>query len=255
MSKYFLLSFPCISFGLGVWQIKRLEWKKALIANLEAQLQSDPVQLTSIESLNEIQDTEYRRIKARGKFVQEYDRQAYLKPKLLLVNDEALRRGHSAASHMAEAGVNVITPFEVADSNLRILVNRGWLPAKGSTDVTELAKAGLGKPNEIQNITGIYRKSEGRPQYGADHILSKREFCTRDIETISKFLETDPIWLDLEQDVERTDGPIGGQTRIKVRNEHLNYAITWFALSILSYLLWRTRFGRGKRFSNVNKTY
>ena len=37
-------------------------------------------------------------------------------------------------------------------------------------------------------------------------------------------------------------GPIGGQTNVNIRNEHLNYLITWYTLSAATLAMWYIRF-------------
>lgn len=74
----------------------------------------------------------------------------------------------------------------------------------------------------------------------------------RDIEKISDQLQTKPIYLDAFEnyslkllfDNDQLDiSPIGGQTRINLRNEHLSYIITWYSLTgIFSYLWYKKIF-------------
>ena len=38
--------------------------------------------------------------------------------------------------------------------------------------------------------------------------------------------------------------PLGGQTRVEIRNAHLQYAVTWYALAValvVIYLVWHRR--------------
>ena len=43
-------------------------------------------------------------------------------------------------------------------------------------------------------------------------------------------------------------GPIGGQTLIQLRNEHLNYAMTWYTLSAVTALLWYFKYVKRRSF-------
>lgn len=43
-------------------------------------------------------------------------------------------------------------------------------------------------------------------------------------------------------------GPIGGQTRVTLRNEHMAYIVTWFSLSAFTSLMWYRRIFRGINF-------
>lgn len=53
--------------------------------------------------------------------------------------------------------------------------------------------------------------------------------------------QSDPYFIDMKYDPELpVDAPIGSQTRVTLRNEHLQYIITWYSLSgITGYLWWR----------------
>lgn len=241
--KYSLLAFPVASAGLGVWQIKRLKWKKQLLADLDEQILQEPLDLMAINSVSELESLEYRRAKVRGRYDSDPSHQIFLKPRGLIVNKEALFRGKTA--HQSNNGVNVITPFSVEGSNLRILVNRGWLAMKGKESYKENAHLGL-DAKEPQELVGVIRKSDKKSTYGVNNDLTSNEWHIRDIEAMSRALKTAPIFLDAEQVEDRTEGPIGGQTQLNIRNEHLNYAITWFSLSALTLLMWYTKYGRGK---------
>lgn len=63
-------------------------------------------------------------------------------------------------------------------------------------------------------------------------------FLIRDLETMCAITGASPIFLDagIETDVEA--GPIGGQTRVTLRNEHLSYIFTWFSLSAATSYMW-----------------
>lgn len=244
--KYSLLTFPVASFGLGVWQLKRLEWKKALLANLEAQIDGEPIDLLSIKSVSELKDKEYRRVKTRGRFDRDPNHQLMLSPRQLVMNDEALRRGKTEIQ--SNIGVNIVTPFRVEGTDLRILVNRGWLAKKGTKDslLTGL-NLGLGPEDEPIELVSVIRKTDDRPRYGLKNNESSNDWQIRDVEAMARILHTAPIFVDADQTLSKGEGPIGGQTQLNVRNEHLNYAITWFLLSALCLVMWRARYRKQRR--------
>lgn len=57
--------------------------------------------------------------------------------------------------------------------------------------------------------------------------------------------EADPIFLDATNDFDVEGGPIGGQTRISLRNEHLSYILTWYSLCAFTSFMWYSRFIKG----------
>lgn len=245
--KYSLLTFPIASIGLGVWQLKRLEWKKGLLYQLEHKLQDEPIDLLRINSTDELKKLEYIRVKAIGRFDQDTTHQLYLKPRQLVVNREAINRGRTA--HQSNIGVNIVTPFQIEGTDLRILVNRGWLATKGLDNVDNSSHLGLGPKDEPIELTGILRLTDTRPRYGLKNNEAGNEWQVRDVEAMSKALKTAPIFVDADESLSPGIGPIGGQTQLNVRNEHLNYAITWFSLAIFCYIMWYSKYGKRSLFT------
>lgn len=49
----------------------------------------------------------------------------------------------------------------------------------------------------------------------------------RDVESMAYSRNTAPVFLDADIDASMKGGPIGGQTRVTLKNDHVNYIITW----------------------------
>ena len=64
----------------------------------------------------------------------------------------------------------------------------------------------------------------------------------RDIPSISTKLGTQPIFLDADAHSTIPGGPIGGQTRVFLRNDHFTYLLTWYTLSATTLFMWCKRF-------------
>ena len=90
--------------GLGVWQLKRLAWKEALIAAVEARALAPPVEIPSAEQWAKLnpRDYEYRHVRVSG--VYDYARQAMV-----------FRALASPRGRYGGPGYLVMTPLELAD--------------------------------------------------------------------------------------------------------------------------------------------
>lgn len=64
----------------------------------------------------------------------------------------------------------------------------------------------------------------------------------RDLEKMTANTGASPIYLDATNDFDIPGGPVGGQTRITLRNEHLSYILTWFTLSGATSYMWYVKF-------------
>ncbi|XP_074655151.1 surfeit locus protein 1-like [Tubulanus polymorphus] len=231
---YVLLVVPAACLGLGIWQIRRRQWKLDLIAGLEERSRTEPIPYPL--DLEEIKSLEYRKVIVEGEF--DHSRTVYIGPRSLLEPEKENKPGTLVGS-TSQSGVHVITPFKLKHRNLTILVNRGWVRRKYMYAET--------KPGEVTRpvkLVGVVRLTEKRQPFGAKNPCVGLEWQRRDIEMLSDELGTAPFFIDADFNSTVENGPIGGQTRITMRNEHLSYIFTWFSLGGATLWMWFNRFGR-----------
>ncbi len=206
--------------GLGTWQLERLEWKTALIAEREAHLAAPALALDM--SSDPLAIEEFRRVLLRGKFLHEHE-------------IHLLSR-----TYKGRAGIQVVTPIVPhtgGSEGIAVLVNRGWVPGELSDPDSRLE----GQVRGTAEVTGIARTGiggrgwfvpENRPASGVWHHLNIEEVSQAIGLTLAPFV--------VEAGPEPNPGgyPIGGQTRIHLRNDHLGYAITWFTLAAALALIY-----------------
>ncbi|CAH0546509.1 unnamed protein product [Brassicogethes aeneus] len=232
---WFLLVVPASAFGLGTWQVQRKNWKESLLADLKARTGSEVVDL--ITNLDKLEDLEYKPVRVKGHFL--HEKEMYMGPRSLLVtgdasNKSSLFTGKTNTSH----GFLVVTPFQLSDTNEIILVNRGWVPAKNRDPKTREK----GQVKEEVNLIGIVRLQENRPTFSLKNQEGSNIFFYRDINDMSKIAGTSKIFLDATDDYIIADGPLGGQTRISLRNEHMSYILTWYSLAAFTGFMWYAKF-------------
>merc|ERR1712136_308869 len=200
--KWLLLVFPAGGVALGTWQWQRKQWKAQLIADLSSKTQSAPIPFPT--DLDDLEQLEYRPLIVTGEFL--HERELIMEPRPLLKKDDG---PGGLVSSKSQSGAQVITPFKVKDRNLIIMVNRGWVsrPMKQP----EARQAG--------QIEGEVTLDEIGAAVGAT-----------------------PILLDATEATTVPGGPIGGQTRVSLRDEHLSYMITWYSLAAITTYMWYVRF-------------
>ncbi|KFM76201.1 Surfeit locus protein 1, partial [Stegodyphus mimosarum] len=229
---FFLLSIPVTTFCLGTWQVKRRTWKLNLIEGVKKQREKEPVDLPDeIEKLSEM---EYRRVRVRGKF--DHSKELYLGPRQLIAAADVKSGG--IFSSRSQSGALVITPFYVPDKNITILVNRGWVPR----NKMDPSKRKEGQVTGEIDLVGTVRLPEKRPQFSPKNQPNSVFFFYRDVPKMTEITGAAPIFLDADAETTVPGGPIGGQTRITFRNEHLSYIITWYSLCAATAYMWYRKY-------------
>uniref|UniRef100_A0A914XNE3 SURF1-like protein n=1 Tax=Plectus sambesii TaxID=2011161 RepID=A0A914XNE3_9BILA len=189
-----MLTIPAVTFGLGCWQVKRLTWKLDLVDKLKHRTLANPVPFP-IDDLSRLSELEYRPVTIRGEFL--HDREFLISPRGRLdkshVTEEHRRTAGSLIStDTSSHGAHVITPFRIANSDLVILVNRGWVPLSHVT----AASRRVGQVEGIVTINAIVRGCEKRPQFVSENNPAAGTWYYRDVDAMAKQHSTAPIFVD-----------------------------------------------------------
>jgi len=213
--------------GLGVWQLQRLEWKNNLIAEMEARM--DPPAMALPDPLpDKLDNLRFRRVELTGRF--HHDRELYRKARPL----------------KNTRGAYVITPMTLGDGR-QLLVNRGWVP------LTKLdpAERPDSRPEGEITIDAIVRRGgwDGFAWLRPANDPAENTWLWMDLprmtEAAGLSAPVTRIYVDaVKGATPGSQWPIGGQTRVNLRNDHLNYALTWFALAFglaVIYVLFHLR--------------
>lgn len=197
-----------ILLSLSLWQVKRLVWKTNLIEQRVSNFEGEPKNLFDIKKPNE---NEFKKVFIEGQLLNNFE---FFMP---------------ALSKNGNNGFHIIVPMEVEKKKL-ILFDTGWVPLAKKEKNKRLNN--LIKEKKI--FTAVIRLPgrKGYFQPDNDNIKNFWFFVEPKLmeETISMKLE-DRFYLEAV-DNGPNGYPLGNQTRIYLRNNHLQYAITWFLIAL-----------------------
>ncbi|KAJ8261374.1 hypothetical protein COCON_G00170970 [Conger conger] len=236
--KWILLLIPVSTFGLGTWQVKRRNWKLQLIADLKSLTTAEPINLP-VEPI-ELNSLEYRRVKVRGHY--DHSQELYILPRSL-VDPEREAREAGRLSSSGQSGANVITPFYCTDLGISILVNRGYVPRNKIRPETRMK----GQVSDEIDVVGVVRLTEQRKPFVPHNNVEGNRWHYRDLEAMARVTGTEPIFIDAVLESTNPGGPVGGQTRVTLRNEHMQYIATWYGLCLTTSYMWYAKFIKGLR--------
>lgn len=297
-----MVAMPVILFGLGCWQVKRLQWKADLIAKCENNLALPPIEeIPAVIDPDVIPEFDYRRFKCKGHF--DYDQEMFLGPRM----------------KDGQVGYLVVTPF-IRKNGKPILVERGWILKDRVVPLTRSKGylSHLAMPQGEIEIEALFRQMPTRLKLQFEHEPGLRLFNVHDIPAMSEQLGALPIYCQMIYDMhdhpeykspEQVNGgdaksgsaklgvlsrlwlkgtptstptakadsqfihdhdddqtmvyqefefvrsgvPIAQHPKLKFSNNHLQYLITWFGLSVAlaGLLLWS--FMKKRKFSLADK--
>lgn len=135
---------------LGIWQLDRLEQRRAFNARVQAQLDSPPLDLAAAladgtmtpEKLN---DLEYRGVVLRGE---------YRPQEQIILRNQIWEN---------QPGAHLLTPLYLQGTNYAVLVDRGWIPMNENTPADWQQYHQLGR----LEVRGILQRTQDARRFGA----------------------------------------------------------------------------------------
>ena len=199
--------------ALGIWQLQRLEWKRALVARVEGRIHAPaqpPPDRSTWPQVNAERD-EYRHVAIAGRYL-------------------SGRETRVQALTELGGGDWVLDPLQTADGI--VLVNRGFVPdgARPSPPPTGRAK-----------VRGLLRINEPGGGFPRRNQPAQDRWYSRDVAAIARargLSGVAPYFIDAAATPGDGGWPRAGLTVVRFRNQHLQYALTWFGLAVLT--LWAT---------------
>ncbi|CAO4183141.1 SURF1 family protein [Methylorubrum aminovorans] len=208
-----------VFLALGTWQVERRVWKLDLIDRIEARIHAEPVPAPGPEDWAGLTaaSAEYRRVRLTGRFA--YDRATLVQA--------VTGRG---------AGFWVLVPL-TTDRGFTVLVNRGFVP----TEFRERAARAAGEADGEVTVTGLLRLTEPGGGFLRRNDPAADRWYSRDVAAIAaargidrKQAEVAPYFVDADAAANPGGLPVGGLTVVAFHNNHLVYALTWYALAGMS---------------------
>ncbi len=222
MSRYivpllFGLIGAAILVSLGTWQVRRLEWKQDILAQIEARIHGDPRPLPAPDAADPERD-KYQPVALSGEIAE--------------------GEIHVLVSvKQVGAGYRIIAPYVTTDGR-RLLLDRGFVLAD-----SKAAQRQVGPTEVLGNLHWPDDRSSSTPE----NDMTANIWFARDIADMAQSLNTEPMLV-----IARSVSPMPeGVTPLPVAtagipNDHLQYAITWFSLAVIWLLMtgafvWRMR--------------
>lgn len=199
--------------GLGAWQLHRLGWKQAMIAERTARLEAPAIALP--DPIAAPDAITLRRVSLAGRFL---EREFHL----------------GGRSRKGEVGFHIVAPLLLEDGRT-ILVDRGWVPVPKREAATRPESRSEG-PVALEAVlrSGGWK---GRALFQPDNAPQDNYWIWLDLPLMAELAGLQRPITTLYATALPAEGagqalPIAVAPRVEIRNDHLEYALTWFSLAV-----------------------
>ena len=223
----FVVSALVVLLGLGTWQVERKAWKEALIATLEARVSAAPQPLPPSlrwPSLDRAA-TEFTRVGFTAAFL----------PGRRFNDTQREARLYTAGSELRDdiraPGYFVFAPARLSDGTT-VVVNRGYVANPHPTATTPPVPL----PPGPVDVIGAIRFPEQPGWFGQAYSATDDLWFVRDplaMASRNGWGFVAPFYVDMEAPMPSGGVPKPGPIKVNLRNEHLQYAITWYGLALV----------------------
>jgi cytochrome oxidase assembly protein ShyY1 len=228
----FTLAMVAVFVGLGMWQLQRRVEKHALVAALTERLAASPGSLPSParwRALSPASD-EFRRVSFEATYASGPDAMVY-------------SSGSSVREDISGPGTWAFIPARLSTGET-VVVNAGFVQNTMQDRAQQDRAVSRLVTGEPVKLTGYIRFPEPAGMLTPAENIAKRLWFTRDHLAMARLLgwgDVAPFYIDLEQPVPASGIPKPGALEVHLKDDHLQYAITWLALAgavVIAFGVW-----------------
>ena len=232
----FTLAMVAAFVGLGVWQLQRRVEKHELISALNERLAAAPVALPQPAQWGGLTPAtdEFRRVTFTATYAALPDAMVY-------------SSGSAVREDVSGPGTWAFLPARLADGAI-VAINAGFVQNTMQDRAQQDRAAGRLITNQPIKLTGYIRFPERAGTLTPSENRAKRLWFTRDHLAMARALgwseggrQVAPFHVDLESPVPESGIPKPGPLQVRLKDDHLQYAITWFALAgavVIAFGVW-----------------
>lgn len=222
----FTLAMVAVLTGLGFWQLQRRAEKHALIAALDQRLAMAPVALPPASQWKELRAAadEFRRVRLTAVRLD------------LASGGRVYSSGSAVRDDIARPGKWQFVPAQLESGEV-VAVNIGFAPdPPPNAPAAEVRNQRIVIRHPLQ-LTGYLRFPEPAGMFTPAGNVGQRLWFARDVPAMAHALGWDrdgrtvaPFYVDLETPA-LLDDVKPGPLRVRLKDDHLQYAFTWFGLA------------------------
>ncbi len=207
------VAIVAITLGLGIWQVERLHWKARILDAIARAEAAPPVSLDAAMA-----PPQFARVVVTGR----------LDP----AREAAYASDVRDVGGVPTFGAFLIEPLLRAGAP-PVLVDLGWVPAS-TTGRPAVTVGG------VRTVTGYVRRPEHGLLFTPAPDLATRQFYALDPETIAPaigFARVAPFTVVALRETGDPAFPDAETTLPRPADNHLQYAVTWFTLAVLTVVM------------------
>ncbi len=228
----FTMLIVAVFTGLGVWQLQRRVEKHALIAALTERLTAAPQPLPSPAQWSALAPDrdEFRRVRVSATYQTHADAMVY-------------SSGSAVRDDISGPGTWAFLPARLAGGEI-VVINAGFVQNTMQDRSQQDRAVSSLIANEPVTLTGYIRFPEAAGVLTPSENIVKRLWFTRDHFAMARALgwgEVAPFYIDLEAPLPASGIPKPGPLTVHLKDDHLQYAITWFTLAgalLIAFGIW-----------------
>ena len=232
----FTLAMVAVFVGLGIWQLQRRVEKHILIAALDERLAAAPEALPQPSQWGSLTQTndEFRRVSFAATYAKLADAMVYTS-------------GSAVRADISGPGTWAFLPAALPDGTI-VVINAGFVQNTMQDRGYEDRAVSLLVTGAPVSLTGYIRFPESGGTLTPPENAAKRLWFTRDHLAMARALgwseggkRIAPFYIDLESPVPASGIPKPGPLEVHLKDDHLQYAITWLALAgavVIAFGVW-----------------
>tara|TARA_E500000178_G_scaffold293773_1_gene298681 strand:- start:3775 stop:4446 length:672 start_codon:yes stop_codon:yes gene_type:complete len=206
----FFLFVSLLTFTLGCWQFYRLSWKNDLIDNINSSITNPELFSQEIIDYNEL-----TAVKLNKKYKAE-NQPIFIESK----------------TYQNKVGYHAIIPLFFNDEIYSVL-NLGWFANKNDSNVEKI----INQFNQKRDVNVYLRFLTSKKNlFVPENNLDSNTWYSINHDDLEKYFQDTIIspyyFVLLDSEIKFDTNPI-----VFLRNNHLNYSITWFLLSLSSIVM------------------